>query len=298
MIPRFKTYLEIARAEFLVFSFVVASVPVSLSIATGGFDLTNTVLATVLLVASHVAVNSINVASDYRRGIDEDTEETPFSGGVDTLTSGRADYTTARNIGVAFSVISFAVMVFFVQSYGVFPIGIVFLIGLVLVLGYTDVFTRVGLGETSCGLGLGALPTVGIFYVQSGNMTQEAVLVSVPMFLVCFNLLLFNEFPDIEADAANGRMNVPIAFGRKVAGYLYISVAVGTIVSIIGLYISGFPPTVFFAAFPALFLYRPVRELITDPNTGVTESSLLHHTLWTIFTPASISVGIGLGLFL
>lgn len=174
MIPRFKTYLEIARAEFLVFSFVVASVPVSLSIATGGFDLTNTVLATVLLVASHVAVNSINVASDYRRGIDEDTEETPFSGGVDTLTSGRADYTTARNIGVAFSVISFAVMVFFVQSYGVFPIGIVFLIGLVLVLGYTDVFTRVGLGETSCGLGLGALPTVGIFYVQSGNMTQEA----------------------------------------------------------------------------------------------------------------------------
>jgi len=297
MIPRLKTYFEIARAEFLIFSFVVASVPVSLSIATGGFDLTNTALATVLLVASHVAVNSINVASDYRRGIDEDTEETPFSGGVDTLTSGRADYATARNMGVTFTVISVAVMIFFLQSYGVFPIGIVFLVGLVLVLGYTDVFTRVGLGETSCGLGLGALPTIGIFYVQSGNITQEALLISVPMFLVCFNLLLFNEFPDIEADAANGRVNIPIAFGRKVAGYVYIFVAVGTVLSMIGLYSSGFPPTVLFGAFPAFLLYRPVRELIGDPDTGVTESSLLYHTLWTIFTPVSISIGTGLGLF-
>ena len=291
-----KPYLEIARAEFLIFSFVVASVPVSLSVATGVFDLTNTALATVLLVASHVAVNSINVASDYRRGIDEDTEETPFSGGVDTLTSGRAGYATARNMGVVFGALSVGIMVWFISVYGPFPIGVVFALGLVLVVGYTDVFSRVGLGETSCGLGLGALPTVGIFYVQSGTLTPEALLVSVPMFLVCFNLLLFNELPDIEADAANGRVNVPIAFGRKAAGYLYVSVAVLTVASIVGLYVSGFPPSVFFAIPPTLLLYRPVKELLTDPETGVTEGALLYHTLWTLLTPASISVGIGLSL--
>jgi 1,4-dihydroxy-2-naphthoate octaprenyltransferase len=100
MIQNIKPYLEIARFEFLVFTFAVASVPVSLSIFTGDFSLMNTAVATLLFLFLHVAVNSINVASDYKSGIDEDTEETPFSGGVDTLTAGKASYTTARNMGI------------------------------------------------------------------------------------------------------------------------------------------------------------------------------------------------------
>lgn len=296
MIRRARTYLEIARAEFLVFSLVVASVPVSLSLATGGFDLTNTALASLLLVSAHVAVNSINVASDYRRGIDEDTEATRFSGGVDTLTSGRAEYTTARKMGFVFSVVSVGIMIWFVRLYGFFPIGTVFVAGLALVVGYTDVFSRIGLGETSCGLGLGALPTVGVFYVQSGDVTPKAMLVSVPMFLVCFNLLLLNEFPDVEADAANGRVNIPIAFGTGVAGYVYLAVAVATVASVVGLYALGFSPTVLLAVLPSILLYRPLSEL-TDPEADITERSLLYHTLWTVSTPASVSLGVLLGIF-
>lgn len=284
-------YLEIIRAEFLVFTFVVASVPVSVSLVTGNFNAVNAAVGTVLILMAHIGVNSINVASDFRRGIDEDTEETAFSGGVDTLTSGRASYDTARNIGILSVGVAVALMGYFILQYDPILLAALFVPGLVLVVGYTDLFARAGLGETACGLGLGALPTLTVFYVQSGSLTQEAMLVSVPMFLVCFNLLLLNEFPDIEADTKNGRMNIPIAFGRRVAGYLYTLVVVLTAVALVALVVVfDLPAPVLLGLLPIALVSGLLRDFVTgDPD--VTEQDLLYHTLWTLATPATISAG-------
>ncbi len=293
MIQSLKPYLEIARFEFLVFTFAVASVPVSLSVFTGDFSPTNTAVATLLFLFSHIGVNSINVASDYRRGIDEDTEETPFSGGVDTLTAGKASYRTARNMGIVSVLASTVLFLWFVRLYGVFPMAVLFVPGVVLVVGYTDLFARVGLGEASCGLGLGALPTVGIFYVQSGSVPQEVLVISVPMFLVCFNLLLLNAFPDIEADSKNGRVNLPILLGRRKAGYFYLAVVLATVASMIAaVYLFGLPAGVLLALLPTVLVYGLFRGFLFGKDPGVTNRNLLYHTLWTILTPVFVSVGV------
>jgi 1,4-dihydroxy-2-naphthoate octaprenyltransferase len=286
-----QAYLEIIRAEFLVFTFVVASVPVSISLVTGVFSPVNTAVATLLVLFAHIGVNSINVASDYRRGVDEDTEETPFSGGVDTLTSGRASYATARNIGILSVAAAVVLMLWFVRQYDAVLLAALFVPGLVLVVGYTDVFARIGLGEASCGVGLGALPTLVVFYVQSGSLADEALLVSVPMFLVCFNLLLLNEFPDIEADVKNGRTNIPIALGRTIAGYLYTLVVAATALSLLVLVsVHDFPVSILLGLLPIALLAGTLRDLLSgEPN--ITEQDLLYHTLWTLTTPALIAVG-------
>lgn len=293
MIQSLKPYLEIARFEFLVFTFAVASVPVSLSVFTGEFSPTNTAVATLLFLFLHIGVNSINVASDYRRGIDEDTEETPFSGGVDTLTAGKASYRTARNMGVVSVLASTVLFLWFVWLYGVFPMAALFVPGVVLVVGYTDLFARVGLGEASCGLGLGALPTVGIFYVQSGSVPQEILFLSVPMFLVCFNLLLLNAFPDIEADSKNGRKNFPILLGRRKAGYVYLVVVLATVASILAaVYLFGLPAGVLLALVPTVLVYDLFRRFLFGKDPTVTNKNLLYHTVWTIATPFFVSLGI------
>lgn len=288
---RLRAYFEIIRAEFLVFTIVVASVPVSVALVTGEFSPVNAAIGTLLVLMAHIGVNSINVASDYRRGIDEDTEETPFSGGVDTLTSGRASYATARNIGLISVATAVALMLYFFLQYDPVLLAALFVPGLVLVVGYTDVFARTGLGETACGVGLGALPTLVVFYVQSGSLVQEIVLVSIPMFLVCFNLLLLNEFPDIEADVKNGRMNIPIAVGRTAAGYLYTLVVSATALSLVALVaVYDLPVTILLGLLPIALVAGLLREFLSgDPD--VTEQDLLFHTLWTLATPAFISVG-------
>lgn len=288
-----KKYLEIARAEFLIFTFVVVSVPVTLSVLTGDFDPVNTALATLVILFAHIGVNSINVASDYRRGIDEDTEETPFSGGIDTLTSGRAEYATARNMGVVSVGACVSIFLWFVGLYGVFPVAAMFVPGLVLVVGYTDLFARMYLGEASCGLGLGVLPTLFVFYVQSGSVSPETFLIAIPMFLVCFNLLLLNEFPDIEADKKNGRRNFAILLGRKLAGYLYVSVVIGTVISVLCLvYLYTVPTTVLLAVLPTVLLYKVFYRLLFSDSRGLTEKDLLYHTVWVLTTPVALSAGI------
>lgn len=287
-----KAYFEIIRAEFLLFTLVVATVPVSIALVTGDFSPVNAAIGTLLVLMAHIGVNSINVASDYRRGIDAETEETPFSGGVDTLTSGRASYATARNIGIVSVVAAVVLMLYFFLQHNAVLLTALFVPGLVLVVGYTDVFARTGLGETACGAGLGALPTLVVFYVQSGSFVQEVLLISVPMFLVCFNLLLLNEFPDIEADVKNGRMNIPIAVGRTLAGYLYTAVVVATAATLVALVVVyDLPATILLGLLPIAFLSSVLRDFLSgEPN--ITEQDLLRHTLWTLSTPAFISAGL------
>jgi 1,4-dihydroxy-2-naphthoate octaprenyltransferase len=288
---RVQAYLEIIRAEFLVFTFVVASVPVSIALVTGEFSPVNAAVGTLLVLFAHIGVNSINVASDYRRGVDEDTEETAFSGGVDTLTSGRASYATARNIGIASVAAAVVLLLWFVNQYDVVLLAALFIPGLVLVVGYTDLFARIGLGEASCGVGLGSIPTLFVFYVQSGSLAREVVLVSIPMFFVCFNLLLLNEFPDIEADVKNGRMNIPIAIGRTLAGYLYTIVVVATAASLVALVsVYDLPVSILLGLLPIALLAGTLRDFVSG-EPDVTEQDLLFHTLWTLSTPALISVG-------
>jgi|APHM01.1.fsa_nt_gi 1,4-dihydroxy-2-naphthoate octaprenyltransferase len=287
-----QTYLEIVRSEFLVFSFVVASVPATLALITETFDPVNTALATLLVLSAQAGVNAINVASDYRRGIDGETEATPFSGGVDTLTSGRASYATARNIGIMAVAVTVALSLWLVRQYDAVEVAALVLPGLVLVVGYTDVFTRIGLGELSCGIGLGAIPTLVVFYAQSGALVDEAVLLAIPMFLVCFNLLLLNEFPDIDADSKNGRTNIPIAIGRRLAGYLYFTVVVATAVSLVVLVsMHDLPVTILLALLPTALIAGILRKFLSG-NPDITETDLLYHTLWTLGTPAFISVGL------
>jgi 1,4-dihydroxy-2-naphthoate octaprenyltransferase len=289
--PQMGAYLEIIRVKFLVFTIVVASVPVSVSLVTGTFDAVNAAVGIALILMGHIGVNSFNVASDFRRGIDEDTEETAFSGGVDTLTSGRASYDTARNIGILSVGVAVALMGYFLLQYDPVLLAALFIPGLVLVVGYTDVFARTGLGETAAGLGLGALPTLTVFYVQSGSLTREAMLISVPMFLVYFNALLLNEFPDIEADTKNGRLNIPIAFGRRIAGYLYTLVVAVTCLSLVALVVVfDLPAPILLGLLPIVIVAGLLRNFLAgDPD--VTEQDLLNHTLWTLATPAAISAG-------
>lgn len=287
-----KPYLEIIRYEFLVFTFVVVSVPAALSLVAGEFDPVNTATATLLVLFAHIGVSAINVASDYRRGVDEDTDPTPFSGGVTTLTGGRASYATARNIGIAAIAVAVALMLWFVRLYDAVEVAMLVVPGLLTAVAYTDVFTRTGLGELSCGIGLGAIPTLVVFYAQSGALTSEALLLSVPMFLVCFDLLLLNEFPDIEADTKNGRTNIPIALGRQYAGYLYLVVAVATAISLVALVVVyDLPALVLLGLGPTALLTGIFRTFLAgEPH--ITETDLLYHTLWAILTPVLISVGL------
>lgn len=296
--PGVRPYLDLIRAPFLVFTLIVVSLPVSVAIEAGVFDPTSTALAFGSVLFGHIAVNTLNIASDYRTGIDAETDETPYSGGNDVITDDRLSYSHALFVGSLAIVISAALAAPLILEFGRLVL-LFYLAGIVLVVGYTDVFARTGLGELACGLGLTLLPTIAVGYIQAGRVLDPLFALSVPMFLLGFNLLLINEFPDVAVDARNGRVNIPIVVGRRRAGYLYVMIVGVLILSLVIPVLRGeLPVTVLIALLPIGLLVPVFKTLIVDRDSSVGETELRNHTLWVQSTIAALSGGMLLAVVL
>jgi len=90
-----------------------------------------------------------------------------------------------------------------------------------------------GLGEVLIGFCYGWLPVATGFYLFSGFFSPKIFLLSIPISLSVFNVILINEFPDEEADRAIGKRTLVVRFGRARMGDLYIGCSLLTALSFI-----------------------------------------------------------------
>jgi len=292
-------YAGVARAPFLLLPVtLVASGAAAAAYDDRAFAMA-TVLALVGMVALHAAVNAFNEASDMRSGIDLQTTRTPFSGGSGTLPSGALPVGGAVAVGVAGSAVGLAVGIYFGARVGWWPLGGVMAIGAVAVLIYTEVFARSAAGEIFAGLGLGLLPVVGTALVQRGEVGPAAWAAGVPAFLMTFNLLLLNEFPDEKADRAGGRRNLVLVFGRRGAALIYIAAAVATPVAIVAAVLSTWlPPLALIGVLPFWFAIPAVRWAASRSHEAVPIPAMTGNVIWNLATNTLLATGLGLAAYL
>ena len=190
-------------------------------------------LAFVGALFAHIAVNVLNEYSDYKTGIDFNTKPTPFSGGSKILVSGKLDAKKVFIFGLICLAITAAIGIYFITVYKwtIVPVGV---IGVLIVFLYTPYLTKLsGITEiVGPGLGFG-LMVLGTYVTQTGGYSAGAAVVSVVAGLLIADLLLINEFPDVEADRAAGRKHLPIILGETKAGIIYSVLLIGAYVAII-----------------------------------------------------------------
>ena len=100
-----------------------------------------------------------------------------------------------------------------------------------------------GLGELAVGIGFGVLPVVGAAWLQSGTFGLGAFVISLPVSFWVFNILLINEIPDIEADRAAGKRTLPVRWGLKGTGRLYLAANALALLAVAIAVALGFLPT-------------------------------------------------------
>ena len=167
-------------------------------------------------LAAHTSVNALNEYMDFKVGLDQTTQRTPFSGGSGVLPAhpDLAGYTLALGFGGLLMTVGVGFYFLFHQSgswHALMPIG---LLGLVLVAGYTPWVTRSPwLCLIAPGLGFGPVMVVGTQVALLGHATVQAWFVSLIPFFLVNNLLLLNQFPDLEPDRQAGRRTLPILMG-------------------------------------------------------------------------------------
>ena len=288
-----KAYLGVARANFLLLPVTLVAVGAAAAAYDGEFDVVATVAALFGLVALHAAVNAFNEYSDFRRGIDLETERTPFTGGSGTLPGGEPAR-IALGLGIGGTVFGAIVGAYFLYSVGLRLLP-VYILGALCVLGYTDFLARIYLGEIFAGLGLGTLPVLGAAMVQGGELGPTVIAASIPPFFMTFYLLLLNEFPDEEADRRGGRKNLLTLFGRRNAARIYVLAGWLTKISLLVPVLTGtFPLVCLIALLPSAALIPPTRWALTQPAEPVPVPALGANVIWNLATNVVLALCLAL----
>jgi 1,4-dihydroxy-2-naphthoate octaprenyltransferase len=215
-----RTWFLATRPQFLIVSVLQIFLGTSVAWHDGYFSLLCCLLALVGLLLLHISVNTLNDYFDYKSGIDLEVKRTPFSGGSGILPAGLLTPASVGRFGLICFLLAIPIGIYFVILRGWLLVPIL-VAGALCVLLYTTHLTRWRLGEIACGLGLGMLPILGAYFVQSGTYTWDVMIAAIPSGILLHNTLLLNEFPDVEADEKAGKKTFPIVIGKRKASLLY-----------------------------------------------------------------------------
>jgi 1,4-dihydroxy-2-naphthoate octaprenyltransferase len=200
------TVLKTMRPSFLVLTLACVFLGFCTSFATGT-TINSTLLALIFIgaMSAHISVNMLNEYHDFKSGLDFKTKKKPFSGGSGALPNNPKIANAVLFFGLLALFITIAIGIYFITTIGgaILPIG---LVGLVLIVTYTRWLNRMPLLYLIApGLGFGLLMVVGTHIVLTFEYSQLVWLISLIPFFLINNLLLLNQYPDMEADASVGR---------------------------------------------------------------------------------------------
>jgi 1,4-dihydroxy-2-naphthoate octaprenyltransferase len=293
-----KQLLGPIRAPFLVLPPVCVLLGAGTAFWTEGeINILYLILAFVGAMAAHISVNSLNEYFDFRSGLDYRTRRTPFSGGSGTLPTNPQMARYALGIGLATLALAGLIGLYFLSVWGLglLPLG---LLGLFVIASYTSWITRYPLlCLIAPGLGFGTFMVMGTDFVLTGSYSWTAFVASLVPFFLVSNLLLLNQFPDVEADQSVGRRHFPILIGRQASSIIYNAFLLFTFLSTVaGVVFDLLPLTAFLGLLPlviavptAIGAYRYADNMERlAPYLGL-------NVLLNILTPLLVAIGLFIG---
>ncbi|HZG70532.1 MAG TPA: 1,4-dihydroxy-2-naphthoate polyprenyltransferase [Chondromyces sp.] len=232
-----KLLWQLTRPHTLTASFVPIFIGTALGMFYADIDIWLFIAMLLACLSLQIATNLFNEYYDFKRGLD--TEESVGIGGAivrhgmkpqTVLMMAVSLYGLAAIIGVYICMNSS----WWLALIGVIGMAIGYLYtGGPLPIAYTP------FGELFSGLSMGSAFILISFYIQTGILNGESVLISVPIGILVGAINLSNNIRDIEEDTLGGRRTLAILMGRTRAVYLLGGMFLLSYVWVIGLVVSG-----------------------------------------------------------
>lgn len=289
-----KILLGVMRLPFVVLAPACALVGLGTAYWTAGsVNWIHFFLATLGGLTAHISVNVFNEYLDFKTGLDARTRRTPFSGGSGELPAHPELAPAALAVALGAFVVTASIGVFFirVRGWGILPLG---LAGLILLYGYTAwmVYQPI-LCLMAPGLGFGPLMVMGVHFALTGQYSWTAAVASLVPFFLVNDVLLLNQFPDVEADQTVGRRHFPILLGRKKSALIYSAFLLATYIAIAAGVIAGVLPPFSLLALLTAFLAANVIRIVNHSAEDIPAlfPALAQNVLISLATPALFAVG-------
>jgi len=213
MINWLKVWFKAARAPFLVVSFIPCLVGGAMAYASGTFDWTIFIIATIGIVMAHSAADFIDDYFDFKTGNlgnkEKQFHDSPL---IDRkVTAGQVLFAFLLCLAIAL-----ACGIYLLLTVGM-PVITMTLIGTFIVLFYTSPPLKLnyrGLGETMLFIAFGPLIVFGVYYVLTGNMEWAPLIAGIPLGIFTMNVGLVSNTFDYLDDVESNKKAIPVRFGQ------------------------------------------------------------------------------------
>ena len=192
------------------------------AIMTGSFKAIPALLCLAFAVLSQIAANFGNEYYDFKNGIDK-RGRAGFRRGVTEgeITPKAMKAATFITLGLA-SAVGCAMLI-----YGPWWLIIAGILIMCFALAYSAgpyPLSHHGLGDLAVIIFFGIVPVVLIWYLQtlSWDSVSHAIVTSLAIGLLAANVLVVNNYRDMEDDASVGKRTTVVIFGRKVMSIAYL----------------------------------------------------------------------------
>ena len=224
-----KKWIEAMRLRTLPVSLAGVLCGTACALLQGSFNAIVALLCALFAALAQIASNFGNEYYDYKNGIDKKGREGfrrgVTEGEITPLAMKRATYATlalAAAIGCTMLLFGPWWLIFVGATIALFA------------LGYSTgpyPLSHHGLGDVAVVIFFGIVPVTFTCYLQTGTFDSLTLLTSLAIGLLAANVLIVNNYRDMEDDKAVNKNTTVVIYGRKVMGWCYMLAGVAAMVA-------------------------------------------------------------------
>ena len=217
---KLQSWILASRPRTLPAALVPVMVGSALAIYHGIFFPAYSIVAFLCSILIQIGTNFTNDLYDYLKGTDTEERKGPLR----VLASGLI---SVKEMKWGIFLVFFTA--FLLGLYLVYSVGLMILwigiFSIVAGLAYTAgpfPLAYNGLGDLFVFIFFGIVGTVGTYYLHAQQFTSLAFLISLPVGALITNILIVNNYRDIEEDKTAGKNTLAVLLGREFSRYEYV----------------------------------------------------------------------------
>ena len=215
-----KIWLECFRLKTLPVSMSGVIIAIGLAVWHHHFRWLPAVLCLLFALLAQIASNTANEYFDYLHGADKPGRVGPRRG----VTEGDIKPATLRNVTIGLLALAGIVGCCLIPYGGwwLLPVGIVIALGALAYSAGPYPLSYHGLGELMVFIFFGLVPVNLTYYVMALRFHPLVILFSIAIGLMGVNVLLVNNYRDVEDDRAAGKKTQTVMHGRPATALAYL----------------------------------------------------------------------------
>jgi 1,4-dihydroxy-2-naphthoate octaprenyltransferase len=217
---KFNSWLLASRPKTLPAGVIPVMVGSALAISVKEFFLPYSIVALLCSLLIQIGTNFTNDLYDFLKGADRKNRKGPKR----VLASGLISVNEMKAGIILVYVLAFLLGLYLVYSSGliILWIGIISIFAGIIYTAGPFPLAYNGLGDPFVFVFFGIVGTMGTYYLHTQEFTIQSLLVSLPVGALTTNILIINNYRDIEEDKAAGKNTLAVLLGRTFSRWEFI----------------------------------------------------------------------------